>query len=524
MFSAHKTLVTCLFCIKLTVIPFAESSESPYPNYNTDPMPANYSGMEKVAPQIAGEIQAGWNLGNTLEATWWEGATPNPLTGETIWGNPIVNKELIQLVKQSGFQAVRLPCSWDQYSNQNTAEIDPVWLDRVEEVVQYCIGADLYVLLNVHWDGGWLERNVTPEKQAANNHKQRAFWEQIATRLRPFDERLLFASANEPHVENAQQMAVLDAYHQTFVDAVRATGGRNAYRVLVVQGPITDIERTEELMNTLPTDTVPDRLMVEVHYYTPYNFALMTEDQSWGKQFYYWGENYHSATDLTRNANWGEETVLDDFFGRMKSKFVDEGIPVLLGEFAAIRRSTLTGGYLELHLASRAYYHDYLTEKANELGLLPFYWDTGTLGNHGSGVFDRDTNTVFDTQLLEALTQIESESYWEAVGDLYSTTANPDGDWADTFMERFLGSDPTDKSSIPDQPTFTLDAQAHLVYTVHRFSKNTGQFQFEHSHDLITWEPLEVTLAVDSDKLVKYVSIIPLFKSGKRFIRPRLVL
>src|SRR5690606_3660813 len=116
----------------------------------------------------------------------------------------------------------------------------------------------------------------------------KAFWEQIATHLRGFDEHLLFASANEPAVEDATQMAVLKSYHQTVIDAVRSTGGKNANRVLVVQGPTTDIEKTNKLMTTLPTDKAANKMMVEVHYYSPWNFAGLTKDESWGKMFYYW--------------------------------------------------------------------------------------------------------------------------------------------------------------------------------------------------------------------------------------------
>ncbi|MDA3880826.1 MAG: cellulase family glycosylhydrolase, partial [Prolixibacteraceae bacterium] len=146
---------------------------------------------------------------------------------------------------------------------------------------------DMYVVLNIHWDGGWLERNCTTEAQAEVNAKQKAFWEQLATHLRDFDEHLLFASANEPHVENTIQMEILRSYHQTFVNAVRATGGKNSYRVLVVQGSSTDVEKTNNLMKSIPTDVAEDRLMAEIHYYTPYQFCLMTEDASWGKMFYY---------------------------------------------------------------------------------------------------------------------------------------------------------------------------------------------------------------------------------------------
>ena len=130
--------------------------------------------------------------------------------------------------------------------NSATAKIKTEWLNRVKEVVQYSIDEGMYVVLNIHWDGGWLENNVTPAKQAENNAKQKAFWEQIATHLRDFDEHLMFAGTNEPNVDNASQMAVLDSYLQTFVDAVRSTGGRNSYRVLVVQGPSTDIEKTNK--------------------------------------------------------------------------------------------------------------------------------------------------------------------------------------------------------------------------------------------------------------------------------------
>ena len=230
----------------------------------------------------------------------------------------------------------------------------------------------MYVILNIHWDGGWLENNCTQEKQEENNAKQKAFWEQIATQLRGFDEHLLFASANEPNVSDASQMAVLLSYHQTFINAVRSTGGKNAYRVLVVQGPNTDIETTNRLMNQLPSDKMPNRMIAEVHYYTPWNFTGMTKDESWGNMFYYWGKDYHSITDPARNATWGEEAEVDRLFILMKSKFADKGIPVIIGEFGAMRRDNLTGDALTLHLASRAYYLKYITNQANTNGLLPF--------------------------------------------------------------------------------------------------------------------------------------------------------
>ncbi|QLC67065.1 cellulase family glycosylhydrolase [Flavobacterium sp. LPB0248] len=365
-----------------------------YPSYNTNPIAADASGMGSSAVELAAKIKLGWNIGNTLEATG----------GETAWGNPKVTKALIDAVKANGFNAIRIPCSWNQnLENAATAKIKTDWLNRVKEVVQYCVDNDMYVVVNIHWDGGWLENNITEAKKVENNAKQKAFWEQIATHLRGFDEHLLFASANEPAVEDATQMAVLTSYHQTFIDAVRSTGGKNATRVLVVQGPTTDIEKTNKLMTTLPVDKVTGRMMVEVHYYSPWNFAGLTKDETWGKMFYYWGSGFHSTTDTERNATWGEEADLEKSFKLMKTQFVDKGIPVLLGEFGAIRRTTLTGDALTLHLNSRAYYLKTVVKTAKTNGLLPFYWDEGSLGNNGFGIMNRSDNTVFDTQALNAL-------------------------------------------------------------------------------------------------------------------------
>jgi hypothetical protein len=235
-----------------------------YPSYNTSPLPPDATGMSSNAVELAAKIKLGWNLGNTLEAM------VNTTSGsETVWGNPLTTKAHIDLVKASGFNAVRLPCSWNGYlENTATAEIKLSWLNRVKEVVQYCVDNDMYVLLNIHWDGGWLDENISAAKQQVTRAKQKALWEQIATHLRDFDEHLMFASANEPPVDNADKMTILNSYHQAFMDAVRSTGGKNAHRVLVVQGPSTDIEKTAELMTTLPSDAVANRLMVEVHYYT----------------------------------------------------------------------------------------------------------------------------------------------------------------------------------------------------------------------------------------------------------------
>lgn len=362
-----------------------------YPSYK-DSIAPDATGMISTATELAKKMKLGLNIGNTLEATG----------GETAWGNPLITNDLIKAIKQNGFNAIRLPVAWNQNADQTTAAINATWLNRVKQVVQYCVDNDMYVIVNIHWDGGWLENNCTEAKRGANNAKQKAFWEQIAVTLRGFDERLLFASANEPNVDDATQMGVLLSYHQTFINAVRSTGGRNAYRVVVVQGPSTDIEKTNKLMNVLPTDKVANRMMAEVHYYTPWNFCGMTKDETWGNQFYYWGAGNHSTTDTAHNPTWGEEATVDANFALMKKQFVDKGIPVVIGEFGATARTNLTGDALKLHLASRAYYFKYVTKQAVANGFLPFFWDTG-------GLINRNNYTVADQQALDGLIQGANE-------------------------------------------------------------------------------------------------------------------
>ncbi len=361
-----------------------------YSDYNTDPIPADASGMSSNAVELAAKINLGWNIGNTLEAPG----------GENAWGNPNITNEYVAAIKSLGFNAVRLPCSWDGYADQETAKIDQTWMDRVKEVVQYCVDNDMYVLLNIHWDGGWLENNCTPDEKDSVNEKQRAYWEQIATAMRDFDEHLMFASANEPAVEDAAQMEVLASYHQTFVNAVRSTGGKNSYRVLVVQGPSTNIEKSNDLMD-MPTDEIEGRLMAEVHFYSPSQFCISDKDEEWGKMFYYWGTGHHSTIEPDRNATWGEEDEVDASMALAKAKFVDNGIPVILGEYGAYRRDHTDHIPQDLvtHNDAVDYWLTYVTKKALDNGLIPFYWDTGAT----DGAVDRNSYTVKDQRTINAI-------------------------------------------------------------------------------------------------------------------------
>lgn len=348
------------------------------------------SGMDADAIELSSKITMGWNLGNTLEA----------IGGETNWGNPMTTEQMIKDIKGLGYNAVRLPCAWNQYlENQTSYKIKDSWLARVKEVVDYCVNNDMYVMLNIHWDGGWLENNCTPNKCAAVNIKQNALWEQIAVYFRDYDEHLLFAGCNEPNAKNAEQAEVLRSYEQTFIDAVRRSGGRNAYRNLIFPAPETNIGLAGSIMK-LPKDLVENRMILEVHYYEPFNFCIMDKDESWGKMAYFWGKGYEQyavGEYEGRFSTWGLEDYLLEQFKIIKSNFTDKGIPSILGEFGAARRRFKDPKIQLAHDQSRGYFYQIVTEQAKNHGVVPFIWETG-------GVFDRrDNMRIIDPEVYNGM-------------------------------------------------------------------------------------------------------------------------
>ena len=339
----------------------------------------------------------GWNLGNDLEAIPNEGA----------WG-PAATQTLINNVAAAGFNTIRIPCAWNTHADQTTLQIDPTYMARVKQVVDWCYAKNLYVIVNCHWDGGWLDNNIGDTPTASVTQRMNSLWTQIATTFAGYDNHLIFAGANEPPADTAAQMSTLISYYQTFINAVRAVGGNNTNRWLIIQGPNTNIDKTYNMMNTLPSDPTPGRLMIEVHHY-PFQWSIMTSDASWGNMFYFWGQNYHSPTLTTRNSTWGEESYTDSQFQEMVTKFISKGIPVIIGEFGAVKRtgySDLTGTELNRHLASRTYYSRVIVNKANAAGLKPIYWDAGGTGSNTMWLFDRGNSAapVIDQDNARALT------------------------------------------------------------------------------------------------------------------------
>jgi endoglucanase len=333
--------------------------------------------------QLSKLMGAGWNLGNSLEATG----------GETAWGNPATTQTLLTAVKAAGFKTVRIPVSWKQYADAND-NISATWMARVAQVVGYAQTAGLYVMINIHWDGGWMQ--PTYAAQSVVNARITKFWTQIANQFKSFDDTLLFAGTNEVMVTGdygtptVEYYTVQNGFNQQFVNAVRATGGNNAVRHLVVQGFNTNIDHAVNFA-VMPTDSATDRLMMEVHYYDPFNFTLNDKSTIWQ-----WGAG---ATDPTATETWANEAYTDAQFQKMKAKYVDKGIPVILGEFAAMRRTEYSGAE-----AYRLAWDKYIARSAWTHGMVPVYWDAGVATeNHSSGLFNRSTGEQVYPSIIKAL-------------------------------------------------------------------------------------------------------------------------
>ena len=250
--------------------------------------------VEKMTEQDAWTavplMSPGINIGNTLD---------NTTSWETGWGNPRITRGYVESLARLGFKSVRLPVAWDTYAADG--RIQPDKLARVSEVVDWITGAGMYCIVNIHWDGGWIDSDAkdkfpttldtfSPEAEK----KFQSYWEQISTFFAGKNEKLLLEALNEEtnfsrEGSTAKAYATLTRVNQLFIDTVRKTGGNNAKRLLLVAGYNTDIEKTCASGYKLPTDTLPGRLFISVHYYTPYQFCGLTEDADWGQMMRTWG-------------------------------------------------------------------------------------------------------------------------------------------------------------------------------------------------------------------------------------------
>lgn len=392
------------------------------------------------ATEIYPNMGLGYNIGNTMEV-------PGNPTG---WGNSFPDAAYVKAIKDAGFNTVRIPCAWNSHASNGT--INAGWLDSVKTVVDLVINNGMYAILNSHWDEGWLEDEVfsgghidrNGNQATTDSSKVRAlqegYWKQIADYFKTYDEHLIFASANEPGVNdhrggsaadgytdngqlafNEDRMTILKRLHEACLRAVRTSGGNNATRIVVVQAPRTEIDKVPLLSAQYPTDPAGDGYtMAEVHFY-PYQFSLMTSgDESWGKMFYYWEDQTpgNDAAHTCSGSSLGSKSSIDQLFSGLKSTFYDKGIPVVIGEMGAVKRlGVLTGENLKVHLKARAAWYGYTVAAAKKNGLVPCVWDTGDEGDGNMTIIRRQVNkfggNVGDITDVETLNAMR-EAYGQA--------------------------------------------------------------------------------------------------------------
>jgi endoglucanase len=369
------------------------SSPKIVPNHTTlqliaaDSIPPDSTEMSSLnSVEFAKKFGRGWNIGNSLEA----------IGGETAWGNPKVTQKLIDSVKAAGFNSIRIPVAWSKFTDTASYTIDTTWMARVEEVVNYALKDSMYVIINEHWDGGWMQ--PTYSQQEYVNNRFAAMWQQIAVHFRDYNDHLLFAGTNEVMVDGnygpptVEYYTVQNGYNQTFVNTVRSTGGRNVYRYLVVQGFNTNIDYTVNYFS-IPDDLIKNRLIVEVHYYDPYNFTINT-----GSSVITWGNGAPGAE------TWANESYADGQFQKMKTNFADKNYAVIIGEYGAMARLNLGSSDLNAtHAKYRLYYTKYITHSIVSHGLVPFIWDNGYTGNNGLGLFNRSAGTQAYPEIIDAI-------------------------------------------------------------------------------------------------------------------------
>lgn len=396
--SSASTTTTTTTKAETTTTTAATTTTTTTATQNPESAPAETKGD---SVQFSQNLMPGWNLGNQLESN--SDGTPS----ETAWGNPVITENLIKQVKAQGFKSIRIPVSYlSKIGAGPDYTIDSKWLDRVQEVVDMCIDNGLYAIINVHGDGyysikgGWLLCGEPASEQETIKAKYEKVWEQIANRFKDYDDHLVFESMNEvfdgsygnPKPEYYNN---INAYNQIFVDTVRKAGGNNNSRYLLIPGWNTDINFTTgdcdtytmEAKLVIPNDS---RIMVSVHYYTPWEFCVDEGKDTFNK----WGDSVKKFVKRRQS-----ETLVNRQFDKLYNAFIKNGYGVVIGEYGANDKTSKD----KSNTTYRAYFAEYVNYAAHQRNIVTVYWDNGYNGNHGFGLFDRTECTVTQPEIIKSI-------------------------------------------------------------------------------------------------------------------------
>lgn len=373
---------------------------------------ANKDIPDMEAIRFSQNMGTGWNLGNTLDASVDEPWFEDELDYETAWCGVRTTPELIKAVKDAGFNTIRIPVSWHNHVAGEDYQISEAWMNRVQEVVDYAIELDMYVILDTHHDifSGNEENALgqcfiypSEECYAASEKYLTCVWQQICERFKDYDEHLIFESMNEPRLTGTdvewwldpasaaceEAIGCINRLNQSFVDVVRSSGGNNADRYLLIPGYCSSLDGATHEDFALPQDTVQGRLMVSVHAYTPYNFALQAASEGGSR----------NSFDVNNSADTQE---IDYTMNTLYEKYISRGIPVIIDEFGARNKKADDGSdNIQARISFCAYY--VATARAN--GITCCWWDNNSFHSDGEdfGLLDRQALIWVYSDVLHAI-------------------------------------------------------------------------------------------------------------------------
>ncbi len=315
------------------------------------------------AKELVAQMKVGWNLGNTMESTGADG-----LDAETSWGNPKTREDMIKLVKDSGFNVLRIPVTWDKHMDKDY-NVDKDWMARVKEIVDYGIDNDMYVILNTHHEEWYFPNS---ENKDEDIKQITALWSQIAEEFKGYDEHLLFEGFNEPRLRDTssewtdgtpEAQNIINDYEKAFYDAVRNSGGNNQKRHLLITGYAASSMTGSMEAIKLPSDT-DDKLIVSIHAYLPYTFAL---DKNGTDKF----------------SDKSDTVSIDSLFSNIDRIFLSKNIPVIIGEFGAMNK---------FNDDDRIEWVKYYLKTAKQSGVPCLWWDNGAFFGNGEnfGLLNRE--------------------------------------------------------------------------------------------------------------------------------------
>ncbi|MCR5031665.1 MAG: glycoside hydrolase family 5 protein [Lachnospiraceae bacterium] len=366
------------------------SEQSLVPDIVMEPMKPD----DNEAMAMARAMKLGWNLGNTLDA-YNDGNLTDPMSTETCWGNPKANQELIKGLHAAGVETIRIPISWHNHVDA-AYNVDPQWMTRVKEVVDYAYDEGMYVIINIHHDNHPEANGIYPDEA----HREQSLkyitsiWTQVAETFKDYDEHLLFEAMNEPRLvghtnewwidtgnaDCTRAVEIINELNQKFVDVVRSSGGNNGQRFLMCPGYCASPDGVLNAGFKIPEDTVENRLILSVHAYTPYSFAL----------------EYPGINNFD-NRLMASYKDIDDFMTKLYYKYVSGGMPIVIDEFGARDKS----GNLEDRVRYAAYY----TARARAYGMTVCWWDNGAFTGTGElfGLMNRDNGNVVYKDIMDAM-------------------------------------------------------------------------------------------------------------------------